>query len=856
MDMLVPVLNKEMNLLSEHMKTIRNGKFVKRIFDDKGKLSFKIEEYKNEVINSAPHLLELITLLVTPESYREGEILKSEFMLKVNHLVFLVDRDNPNKFEQVVSVIDLLMKIKAGSMTTASPITDATTTCLKLAQTPNSMIDMLCRQGKSHSSSLTREMKNEMVQQHKIAVETFLNDMKESQNSVGLAISDNYNPSQMMRLQQGRWRRISSLNTLLKQLEPVDNLDFQHNQTLSQVNKDSLNELIMKLESSYLIDEDFLEMKLPVDTRLPTMYTFLANELIEARSSSKEEVHEKLLNGLMHDSLRTHIKPSVLVVDPEPFNLLITIIRESPDMICDGLKFLLPMIGIFHLRKHFMEGTLIDHQNYLYFFHHVLEVFHHEPSHERNELDVLKQLLDRIDIKKLSREKKKEVAYLRSNLLYDGKTDGKTDDDKADHFFPDVGEVRGDKDVDKFVLISHLFQYLEDAPPANQKTHPGHTTTTRRGWTFHIDPQRNMQIMLASRDLLNSLDLVGDSQEMQILRNLQEEIDLIIVPLMNLFGVGVDPPSATLFFASLPKMIAKIAHDCHPRLLSGYLPFLQWLDEWRKRDCGIIEFLSHHIHSLNDQWIENFNSIVKSRTGSGKIMTFSQIETEVATAGYRREAEDELGLPRSQNNLLKDEFFIQISEDQQEQLKLVMNSTIDKMIKSNKWTENLNWKVVNKYEVGVLRMKNKLAEMEVETKSEKDLLTPHANIMSSLSPSNIIEVFSLSYQRLKAEIESEEKKFGEEDEEEEVDNGKNDATYFRVFSNNKQRRIMDILLFLRRNNLIADNPETLKKHIDDLGIKFAKIPRRRKVKKKRIEHSLSEAEESELGLKSKHQKYK
>jgi len=94
---------------------------------------------------------------------------------------------------------------------------------------------------------------------------------------------------------------------------------------------------------------------------------------------------------------------------------------------------------------------------------------------------------------------------------------------------------------------------------------------------------------------LNLLDLEDETPLISFLRSQREEIELILQPLINLFDS--ENPSASLFFANLPKIITKIAFDNHPTLMRGYWPFLHLLNKWKVEDTAIIHFISWNIHS-------------------------------------------------------------------------------------------------------------------------------------------------------------------------------------------------------------------------------------------------------------------
>ena len=115
-------------------------------------------------------------------------------------------------------------------------------------------------------------------------------------------------------------------------------------------------------------------------------------------------------------------------------------------------------------------------------------------------------------------------------------------------------------------------------------------TATRIKFDFHLDPQKNAEILHSVLEALKELDL-GDGPLHSALSEMRDEIELILLPFIHLFHT---------LFNSLPKIITKLSYDKHPNLLNGYIPFPQLMDRWREEDPGIVNFLAWNIHSIND----------------------------------------------------------------------------------------------------------------------------------------------------------------------------------------------------------------------------------------------------------------
>ena len=568
------------------------------------------------------------------------------------------------------------------------------------------------------------------------------------------------------------------------------------------------------------MDEKLLNMELPVDTSLPSLFSFTPRPLVAGQSSSKDQVKKQLLMKGMMNEMLCNLQPAAWVVDPEPFNLLIKIINDQPSLMNDEFQYLIPMFGIFHLRKHLMEGAILDHTNYLWFFHEVLPIFKKEKNHETSFNNMVNQMMAKLSTSKATDRAK----YINSNLK------GENEDlEGGDYFFPeDKGRVG--PECDRYVLLSHMMEMIEeDKKRKGRSISHGHTTTSREPFTFYKDPQLNMIIFNTCYKAFQRVELPEDGgNEIEILRNLKEEIELIILPLLDLFDST--NPSASRFFANLPRMIAKIAHDGHPRLLNGFLPFLQWLDRWRMEDNKIVEFISYHIHSLNDQWIENFNSIVKSRSQDGRPLTFDELKKEVACAGYKRDIDNQLGHFKKQKNLLLQEFHKETGDDKVEAVVEVIRTLVGRYESIQPWVGDLNWKVANKIEVGMMIVNEKVANFDCGSPQELEELNSTISTLSRLGIDQINEIFNSVIMRLESDMnEGTEMEL----EDEKVDDEMEMKPYIRIFPTNKKRAATDLALFLLHNSMLPSSPDDLRTFVEELGVKVPNRVWTRKQKKQK-----------------------
>jgi len=334
-----------------------------------------------------------------------------------------------DKEKIVFRMIDHMINSQSSGQTSCAPLTDAHSILQKLAGNSNMMIDVMSHDRLTHSSSKSREMKNYCVSQHEIRYKSFISHILQTPNSIANVISDNYNPSKENRYGITKWDRVDTLNSLLSINFLPDGSDpLKFTPTLQQFHKDDFIEYWHLISSSNWIDPSFLRMNLPVRSTLPKLYDHVAHPLIGGKSSSKEDVNSLILKNVMKEELHCHERYSSLTVDPEPFNLIISLIHENPNMITDELRYLIPMVGMFHLRKHYLEGSLLDHMSYLLLWQHMFP-FSKEVKQKDSEKRKKRMIEDMFEVckphmvRKMDVRDKKKWKMLKDHFLGDGSED-------------------------------------------------------------------------------------------------------------------------------------------------------------------------------------------------------------------------------------------------------------------------------------------------------------------------------------------------------------------------------------------------------------------------------------------------
>ena len=79
-----------------------------------------------------------------------------------------------DKWKKIFVLVDMIMFMKSSGQTHSSPLTDGRSISLKFNQTSNTTIDNLSKEGISHSSSYTRDIKNEFEKRHTIKYNNLL----------------------------------------------------------------------------------------------------------------------------------------------------------------------------------------------------------------------------------------------------------------------------------------------------------------------------------------------------------------------------------------------------------------------------------------------------------------------------------------------------------------------------------------------------------------------------------------------------------------------------------------------------------------------------------------------------------
>jgi len=334
------------------------------------------------------------------------------------------------------------------------------------------------------------------------------------------------------------------------------------------------------------------------------------------------------------------------------------------------------------------------------------------------------------------------------------------------------------------------------------KKRTGHCTSSRKQFDFYLDPQVNMGLFQQVYKQLNLLDLDSDGPLISFLRSMREEVKLIIQPLQDLFDS--DHPSANRFFVNLPKIITKIAFDNHPNLMRGYLPFLQLLNKWQKEDPAILQFISWNIHTLNDQHIENFNAIIKSRTSNNQHLTLSILTREVACAGYRKKVEEELETGGKGKNQLRTEFEGKFPKSEEPNLRESLQDLLQLYRAVDQNIDHLGPIFPDKFAIGSEKIKHQVANMNFgETYWRKEL----SNVIPEMEEyieSGMMGAWNTILEAENAKIEELEKLGAEMEDEEEEKIEIPKEPFVRLIAKKKGVLYMDFIVFLYQRGYVEN----------------------------------------------------
>ena len=764
-----------------------------------------------------------------------------------------------DKSGKIFQLVDTMINVQASGQSWCAPLTDGNTIMHKLSGTSNSCIDFSSSSGISHSSSLSRQLKNVCVEQHKIQYAHLISEVVRNPHSVPNIIADNYNPSSENRYGTTKWDRVDTLMALLSVVFLPGEMSFNHvHPTLQQFNKDDFMEYWKTISFSNLIDQSFSLMDLKVNPILPKLYDHVAHPLIAGKSSSKLDIERLILTDLMRGELKCHTRHASLTVDPEPFNLIISLIHDKPHLITEELKFLIPMIGIFHLRKHFLEGSLIDHFSYLLLWQHVLphakQVKDQDAKTRKKRMiqDMLKQF-NATAVRGFNSNDQKKIKMLKFHYL----EEGKESDSFEATFFPNTGNhlkstsfisfliilmkivpERGDDQQDELELLVQLFNLFLKIPDVKRRY--GHVTASRKLFDFYTDPQVNIGMFHAVYDELKEMDLEDGTGLVEFLKSQRSEIELILQPLMNLFDS--ENPSASLFFSHLPKIITKISFDNHPNLLRGYLPFLQLLNKWRIEDPAIIHFISWNIHTLNDQNVENYNSIVKSRTPNNQHLTHKVLAREVACAGYRKNVEEELEIHGRGKNQLRTEFEGKFSKDQVPLLNLTLQALLDKYRVVDRRLEGLGPIFPDKFAIGSAKILHEVAGMKFGELYWKEELKEVMPEMEEYPESAMLGMWTTVLKKENDRLKELEELDGEMDELEEEKIDTSAPLFVRPISPKAGVLYLDFIVFLYQRGYIENKKGSFNEFLEEYDITATKKSGRRKKRRTRSDPPPGEEE--------------
>ena len=603
-------------------------------------------------------------------------------------------------------ISQVLINMMMDGQTQATNLLDALSVLARTQQVSRSFQLVLSRLKLLRSSTTVDKLITELVKKGGLRWEKYLETVVDKEGTAMLVMMDNWNPSQWLRFLVEKYRRITSLNTICKQLPIPFNLDMT---------KYFLREFqYMKMRMLFLnLGKDFRctllhGFDLSINQNVPGLKDFAIHPLIEDTSSREEHNLDhkvKVLEGEMKVEERVAIN----VEDPEPGRLTFKFIDQLPKKRVEW-RYLIPMIGLFHLRNHLVKGVLLDPQIWALLTSAVI------PHYEKKAKDDVKNMIDLMfkKMKKLSvKEEKTKLKWIKLKLR------GTTDMDDAEEnagisssFWPNDDDLEDPPDE----LMAHLMQiHLCKMVTTHQKTN-GLTGDQRKPFKFANDPKKGIRIL---RDLWNIgkelkddgiLPAVGDGHGgdeenpgLVALQQIMELIDMIVTSFDDLFTSF----NATTLFQNLPKMLSKLGCDNHPFLLSAYLPFVSQLIHWKETNPNIIRFIAHNLHSLHDSFIENMNSLGSRTMANAGNLSQEEAYKVFEMISIKWDIQQQLGTSTSSTPELIKEY----QQDSKSDLKLLVKRsiihTIDRVKTLKPYLRGVGPILPDWYEIGVkVVMKN------------------------------------------------------------------------------------------------------------------------------------------------------
>jgi len=569
------------------------------------------------------------------------------------------------------------------------------------------------------SVTLLDDAVTSIASNHPKSFSNFLHTSK-SDDSILMGISDNHNISKKQRIGPNGTEFVDGMNTLVKSLSyPCSNtttsLSTSHSSFIpislstpfiTPVNINLLIDFIKGLPPSYL-DPYFQDTKFEVNLDFPHLSSFNPHPFTPAKSSSKKDIDKHLMKNIMEDELEVGIRPAALVVDPEPFNLVMGMIHSDPRT-RERWRYMIPVIGLFHLRMHFCAGTLLDPSNYLLIWNRLLPLMM-KSSFKVDWVRMKIEAFRRFNSDSLPAYQN-TIKLVKHFLIEETKEDSKlptgTDvvDDLLNHHEDGDDASFTDK---KMMGIFHLLYLI-----GNESNGKCWNTKRRNQFSYEGDPKRNIRILRTVYHCWKEIETeIGDIETgvgVDALKSVIEEIGLLVVPFDDLFLTG----DASTLFASLPKIIAKLSYDHHPKLLSGYLPFLHLLNDWKDTNPGIISFISYYFHNLNDGLIENFNSTITYSYGKHGQLSAEGIASSIAQASQKMRLRDQLGWEKNREAECKSEYVQIYNNPIKEKVKTELMSIFNDCRSGEKYCMDGISLMGDKYAVGMNKMITHLEKME------------------------------------------------------------------------------------------------------------------------------------------------
>ena len=560
-----------------------------------------------------------------------------------------------------------------------TPLMDGTSMFGRLSHVNLGYLSIQSQFGLGRSKTSMNSFKIGLRENKDRRYKSFLRDVLAMPFRIIGIIMDNFNPSQFIRLDKLKYRRFASLNSIMRGLvwnESDINSAFPF---VTEYDYGGMCEWINEMADKDYMDDFYDGIDLKVEEEDPRLSDFEPVPLTKGQSSKADDIKKNFMEATMEKDLHVKDTPTVLVTDPEPY-CSVSKMLETDSELREKWAKLIMVPGIFHLRNHLVKGELIDDFSSNLLLYDVAMQFWKESDLDRPKLH--NQLLAKLEKRSkwkgapISPQDKIKIKFIKHHLKNGPLPDG--DVDESDVFWPEKKGLPAPSDADmKELMILHLCEVAARLIPSEDELW-GKSDGERKELSITKDLKKGIRCLRTVSKCWKKLVADGDVPESDdnpaliALNEIISEVDMAIQPFDDIF-IQHD---ATLLFKSMLKLICKLGYDRHPILLRGYIPFLNLLNYWKKTNPAIITFIAFNLKSMNDAFIEHFNSKISRTSAKGGKLSFESTALDVESAPVRSSIEEQLGIKKSSKGELRNEFIQEPTEEQEEDVTAVLRSKI------------------------------------------------------------------------------------------------------------------------------------------------------------------------------------